>query len=408
MEKSFVIVDPSSIVIRQIGSSSPLLFVPWTRLLWTSGRSNSGKSICRLTSDNSERASGHREVAWQLDTSAPAAKLSVSMRVTTWTSKTPTLLGICLSVALVGCAVRHTNVQPLSSIAGFSFTFPPDSVVTVQSNPTDPALVCSDLHGFPKHSNNRGAFDNLLIAQNPQESFIVGQGEAGKLCTGGDGRCNTTATSLNSNDADDWRPYANAVSGRFPRLTLLGCNVGLETGATLVARVAEETRMTVAAPTGLVWCEGGSLLLDPQSRWIEAKPGEHPEPVHAPLYSVPPESEYSISIRGKLQPIPASTVHVDQFRYSFSALRTAAQAAQDEAARFAARIDFANPFVKKASLLALTTGRIQLTVALDGGGTIVKHYTLYADAVVGDLDDPGIFYPVDSRLHGELQALRQE
>lgn len=337
-----------------------------------------------------------------------AMNFSAAARGRIWRRTIPILLRFCLPIFLAGCSAKHPAVAPIRSFGGPAFVFPPHSAVTVQSHPTDTALSCPDLQGLPVHSDNQGAFANLFSSANPAESFIVGHGEPGKLCTGANGACNTTASSLNSDDVDDWRRYAHSLSGRFPRLTLLGCSVGVGKGAILVARLAQETQMTVAAPRGLVWCVSGSLLVDSSTEWVEAKPGEQPKPVPPPPYTVLPESQFLLSLRGEIQPISASSVHVDLFQYSDSALRLSPDPSQDVATLLATRIDFANPFKKNGTLLAVTTGRIQLSVTLPGDAIVVKHYALYADAVVGDLDDPVVFYHVDSRLHAELETLRGE
>jgi hypothetical protein len=212
---------------------------------------------------------------------------------------------------------------------------------------------------------------------------------------------------MNLPDVDDWKNNAHLIQGKFSRLTVLGCNVGqFQDGADFVSRLAQESHTTVRAPTGLVWCQGTSLTVEPETEWVEAKPGKRAKARSGRVHTVPELDTYRLSLDGELREVPVDSTRVVQFQYVGSAPYGSGDIHQDQAKSLAKLLDLAHPFKQTARPLAALTAKLQLSVAVKDKNVVVKHYNLYADAVLQDVDAKDLFYPVDTRLHERLQRLR--
>lgn len=315
-------------------------------------------------------------------------------------------LSIALLLLFAGCSSTPVNAPaPPGAAAASAPLIPAGVAVTVQDDVSDSTLTCAPLQGLPVHGDTENAFHNLTSASQTR-AFIVGYGSAGEICTGSAGQCTTVTTAMNPANAADWMNFAHNIQGKFSRLTVLACNVGqCEEGAAFINRLAEESKTRVKAPTSLVWCEGNSLTLDPDNQWIEARPGKPASPKCANQV-VPVLENYNLNIDGQWKQIHARSVRVVEFQYAGFPPYEGGKVEADQAHSLVQLIDFGHPFQKRARPLAAVTGRIQLSVAIEGSRPIVKSYLLYADAIVADVDSKDFFYRVDTRLHRKLQQLR--
>lgn len=314
---------------------------------------------------------------------------------------------VILVMLCSGCSAKHAS-SPSPVPADNSVSLITDgSITTVEDDSEDPTLNCSVLKGFAVHGDTPEAFNNLTNAGPSQTSaFMVGYGSPGELCTGRSSQCNSVATSMNLSDVDDWKDSAHLIRTKFSTLTLLGCNVGqYQDGADFISRFAEESKTTVRAPSGLVWCQNNSLTLEPQAQWVEAKPGQIAIPVSGPIHTVPLLTAYRLFIKGELRDVPVDATHITRFEYAGITPSGDGKMGQDAARSLAKLLDLGHPFTRTARPLARATARIEMSINLDGT-VILKRFILYADAALRDLDAKDLFYPVDTRLHAELQLLR--
>lgn len=315
---------------------------------------------------------------------------------------------LVLIILHCGCSARPPNSpSPVTAAAAVSL-IPNGAATTVEDDSTDSTLTCAALSAFPVHGDTQEAFQNLTGATTGQRrAFLVGYGSPGTLCTGRSSQCNSVTTAMNLPDVDDWKNNARLIQGKFSRLTVLGCNVGqFQDGADFVSRLAQESHTTVRAPTGLVWCQGTSLTVEPETEWVEAKPGKHAKARSGRVHTVPELDTYRLSLDGELREVPVDSTRVVQFQYVGSAPYGSGDIHQDQAKSLAKLLDLAHPFKQTARPLAALTAKLQLSVAVKGKNVVVKHYNLYADAVLQDVDAKDLFYPVDTRLHERLQRLR--
>jgi hypothetical protein len=285
---------------------------------------------------------------------------------------------------------------------------PPGARATTEKDAYDPFLNCTELKNLPKHSTTAEAFSNLASTGGTNEqAFIVGHGAPGEVCTGEGRFCNTTATSFNLYDVEDWNNYAKSILHKFSGLTLLGCDVGqFDEGAAFLAKLADITQTHVRAPTGPIWCSDGRVELDPTAEWLEANPGHRPPTVTGPIYKVPEELVYDLSIDGKMEEFLPDSVSVRRFRYVALPPASTYDSNKDQKPALARLIDFSHPFHHSGIPLAAVTGEITLSVHPRGHASVEKHFLLYADAMVRDADVEGLFYYVDSSLRPQLQQLR--
>jgi hypothetical protein len=327
-------------------------------------------------------------------------------------------LSIALLLLLGGCSSTHVNAPappgaaPAPAATPASAPLIPSGVaVTVEEDETDSTLTCAPLRGLPVHSDTETAFQNLNSASQ-RRAFIVGYGTQGRLCTGLGNLCPTVTTSVTALDASDWAGFANSIQGKFSRLTVLGCNVGLGVdGAALLTRLAEETKTRVRAPTALVWCQDDTLLLDPDNQWVEARPGRpararYPRHAVPALEAAPALENYNLFLNGQWKLVPAKSVHVVKFSYGGFPPYEGGVVETDEARSLLPLVDWGRPFKKHARPLAVVTGQIELSVAVEGSHPIAKTLILYADALVADPEAKDFYYRTDPRLHERLQKLR--
>ena len=310
-------------------------------------------------------------------------------------------------VLFCGCSSRHSTPATPAAAVTLSLT-PTGAAGTVEDDSTDPTLACSDLRAFPVHGDTSEAFSNLTTAPTDQtRALLVGYGAPGTICTGRSSQCNTVTTAMDLPDVDDWMDSAHLIQGKFSKLTVLACNVGESPeGPDFVSRLANETKTPVRAPTGLVWCLGDSLTVEPGTQWVEARPGRHARAMPGPVHIVPILNTYTLYLNGELKDVPASAVRTVQFQYIGFPPYGSGKADPDQAKPFVQLLDLAHPFKKSARPLAAVTARIQFSVSIAGSQPIVKNYNLYADAVLRDTETKDLFYPVDSRFHERLQNFR--
>jgi hypothetical protein len=330
-------------------------------------------------------------------------------------------LSIALFLLLGGCSSTHVNAPappaaalalvPASAPAAAPASGPliPRGVaVTVEEDKpdeTDSTLSCAALQGLANHGDTKTAFQNLNSASQTR-AYIVGYGSDGSLCTGDGNDCQVVNTTMTPFDADDWAGFANSIQGKFSRLTVLGCNVGRgDQGAAFVTRLAEETKTRVRAPTALVWCQDDTLGLDPDNQWVEARPGK-PARARTLRQTVPTLENYNLFLDGQWKKVPVNSVQIVKFSYSGFAPYKGGVVEPDEARSFLPLVDWGHPFNKHARPLAAVTGRIQLSVTVEGSHPVAKTLILYADSLVVDPEAKDFYYRTDSRLHEKLQKLR--
>jgi hypothetical protein len=315
-------------------------------------------------------------------------------------------LSIALLLVFAGCSSTHVNAPaPPGAAAARAPLIPAGVAVTVQDDASDSTLTCAPLQGLPVHGDSENAFRNLTSASQTRAS-VVGYGSPGKLCTGRAGQCATVTTAMNIFDVNDWSSFAQSIQGKFSRLTVLACNVGqCDDGAAFITRLAEETKTRVRAPTGLVWCQDDTLTLDPDNEWIEARPGR-PAKAKCPPHVVPVLENYNLFLNGQWKEVPVRSIRVLEFTYDGFPPYEGGVAETEQARSLLPLVDLGHPFRKRAKPLAAVTGRIQLSVSVEGSHPIVKNLILYADALVADAEAKDFYYRVDNRLHQQLQRLR--
>ena len=290
------------------------------------------------------------------------------------------------SILIFCCTPKLAAQTSTDYVVNKQFVLPPGFKATVEYDESDGFLNCKELLDFPRHSNNTSAFQNLNGDPNPAgEAFIIGHGTTAGICTGDGPFCDTTDTSLNVNDGIFWKPPARSLVGKFSRLTIFGCSVGrYQEGADFVAAMAEATQMTVRAPTGTVWCAESHLSLGSDVDWIEAKPGEKPERKDGPLYTVEEGAQYQLSIHGKLTKVKPQAVRITKFHCNVLPPGLSGDASASAAQDLGKLIDFANPSESKGTPLAAVTGKIELSLSLQGEAQVQKGLS-----VVCGFDRPG-------------------
>lgn len=338
-------------------------------------------------------------------------------------------LSIALFLLWGGCSSTHVNAPapPRASFAPAPASAPaapaPGSLIPRHAAVTveeyDPAgtngnpspLDCAALNRLPHHGDTDHAFQNLN-GSSRLSAVIVGEGTVGQLCTGDGQLCQSGATAMSASDAADWVSFANSIQGkRFTRLTVIGCLVGAcEEGAEFVSRLAEETKTPVRATTGLVWCVNDTLKLDPDqphgTYWIEVQPGESAQVEFCPPPLLPVTANYNLFIDGGWKLVPAHAVHVSKFSYEGFPPYKGGVVEAEEARSLLRFIGWGHPFKRHGRPLAAITGRIQLSVVLEGSHLVAKTLILYADSLVADPEAKDFYYRVDIRLHQRLRKLR--
>ena len=227
-------------------------------------------------------------------------------------------LEIVFLLPLCGCSPKPAK-PPVTVVTGVpTDLLTPGPAATVEDDSSDNTLNCGSLKSLPVHGDTSEAFHNLSgTAASEPRALIVGYGSPGTLCTGRASQCNSVDTSMNLFDVDDWKDSAQLIQGKFSKLTVLACNVGqFQDGADFISRLATETKTTVRAPTGLVWCQDNSLTVEPQTEWTEVEPGQQAKPIEGPVYTVPPLTAYRLTIDGELKEVPVNATRITQFQYA--------------------------------------------------------------------------------------------
>lgn len=297
--------------------------------------------------------------------------------------------------------------MPLRAQAPPPVIFPPGAAITVETDQLDPTLSCKQLRNLPFHTNNQAAFQNLETAPSSSttESFIVGHGEPGGLCTGDGRACYTAEKSINLYDDPFWGQYADTIKRRFTLLSLLGCNVGrFDDGVAFLKKMATVTQMPVRAPNGMVWCINDEVVLDPDVTWVEVKPDGPLAPNSGVIYTVPLRTAYLLSIDGEHKTVPVGSVEILEFQYFGLPAQRSFLADPFEAVQLLNLVDFGSPLPHEGRPLAAITGKFRLSILQDGGRRVEKRYFLYADSLVQEVDSSEpIFYKADTRIHQKLQ-----
>jgi len=272
------------------------------------------------------------------------------------------------------------------------------------------ALVCMDsvLKADFRHDYNETAFQNLAKQPNQTNiAVIAGHGKPGEICTGEGDHCNSFSTVMSKFTKPNWATSAQGVRHQFKALRLLGCDIGADQiGADFLFEVAKEVNIPVAAPTYLVWCGGGKVYLDPLAKWQIATPDHKPDPIYSPKFSIQESKLFLLRTNGKMTPITSGNFRVIAFHYSpeklESNLRSLDLATAEELVRL---VDFEHPIEFDAVPLAVATGYFTLELQVDGEKR-ARHFKLYNDELVQDLDNKRVYYRVDSALREHLASAR--
>src|SRR5581483_2782849 len=272
------------------------------------------------------------------------------------------------------------------------------------------ALVCMESVLKPdfRHGYNETAFQNLAKQPNQNSiAVIAGHGKPGAICTGEGDHCNSFTTVMSKFTQPHWATSAQGVRHQFKALRLLGCDIGADQiGADFLFEMAKELNIPVTAPTYLVWCGSGKVYLDPLAKWLIATPDHKPDPIASPTVSIQGSRFLQLRTNGKMTLFTSGNFRVIAFQYSLEKLesnfRSLNLTTAEELVRF---VDFEHPIESDAVPLAVATGYFTLQLRADGENRN-RHFKLYNDELVQDLDTKGVYYRVDSRLKEHLASAR--
>jgi len=300
------------------------------------------------------------------------------------------------------------NAYPQATAAGAY-----GSPMTLETGADNGFLQCVSevLRPDYRHSATPEAFENLL--RQPDSSaiaVIAGHGEPGLICTGTGDSCNEN-TDVDSSNENNWKGSARSLQGKFRNLLLLGCNIGAEQkGADLLYMMAQDTQMRVVASTGLIWCDRATSSVYPQSgaRWQSAGPASKPSPLPRPVYTIAAAKAnaiWSFKVSGEFRSVSPDAITVTAFQFIGTGRRGEFRDLDRTRALSLLRlIDLAHPFVTSAIPGGVITAKFAIEFAV-GGRTVEKHFVIYNDEIVNDLDDRQVFYRTDTRLSERLHDL---
>lgn len=228
---------------------------------------------------------------------------------------------------------------------------------------------------------------------------FVGHGDTGLITTGEGAAGNDPDKHIGIDNEDLWRPYLSQLRDKVASLTLWGCHTGLgNAGADLLFAVAQVVNAPVAAPTGLITCDNGDLILEPGTKMQVATPIRRP----APLTIADPMlvSLDGVRTAGRGDSSIARPAGSDAcITFALPGTDPSSQAGHvtlpaEVTADLLRLVRFDHPVELRMMPLAKVTGRLSIQAGAQGQGA--RNFTLLNDRLLSDDQNPRRFYPVSS------------
>jgi hypothetical protein len=252
--------------------------------------------------------------------------------------------------------------------------------------------------GALNHGSTAEAVQNLLrcAGGDIQRANLVGHGmEAGIITGTGLPPCaddlQRCMTLFNTNK---WLPFISLLRDRVSNLTLWSCDTGAgDDGADFLTLLATRINAPVAAPTGIIFCEGGRITLIPPATWQIARPGMRPPTIPLPAAPLPINidaisSAFFMQEEG-VKEVPLDDLVSAQLEVFGSKADGIRDLTQREAADLLRLVDFLHPLKMRGSIAAIHT--CKLTVAYSNMPK-PKVLNIYNDRILRDGDQPEAYY----------------
>jgi hypothetical protein len=286
-----------------------------------------------------------------------------------------------------------------------------DALMTASAGPDNGFNDCcaSKYSGASRHTSTRQAIDNLVgslgllskvdvTTAGKRLPWIGGHGSAGFMTTGAgqNGTQNGDNTIGTWNEGNWGSEFDKLRSRNFPVLTLLSCDTGAgDDGADLLLAIANRIGKTVRARTGLTSCGGDGITFENGSTWQVANPGQRPNPIPEPAllfdFSV---SAMKLQISGAFEEVSLDSVSKVSISRPYTFLRQDVSQSfeldKKESQAILRLINFSDPFNPGGMPAAMVTAKID--IFFDGKEDSPRHFDVYNNRLLHDLDSPNVFY----------------
>jgi len=198
--------------------------------------------------------------------------------------------------------------------------------------------------------------------------------------------------------ADDnyavWEPLAAKIKGKYPLLTLLGCEVGQGNhGAEFLYDMAKTTQSHVRAPDSIIYCGPNGIFFDKGGKWVEATPQSKPSPQVPEPFVVKEAKTLQFRVDGLMVTLKPEDVQFVEFLHrsyrqkEFTTLKGFGLAILQS-------VGFGEPFLTEGRPAAIVTGSFRLRLRVPGK-SVDRQFVLYNDVLVEDLEEQDVFYRVN-------------
>jgi hypothetical protein len=286
-----------------------------------------------------------------------------------------------------------------------------DALMTASSGPDNGFLNCcaSKYSGALRHANTHQAIDNLAgslgllgkvdMTAGKRLPWIGGHGSAGFMTTGsGQNGTQDGSNTIGTWNEGSWGPEFDQLKSRnFPILTLLSCDTGAgDDGADLLLAIANRIGKPVRARTGLTTCGDNGITFQNGSTWQVANPGQRPNPIPEPTllfdFSV---NVMKLEISGVFEEVPLESVSRISITRPYKFLRQSLSESsvnldKKDSQAILRLINFSEPFNPGGMPAAMVTAKI--AVFFDGKEDSPRHFDVYNNRLLHDLDCPKVFY----------------
>lgn len=285
-----------------------------------------------------------------------------------------------------------------------------NAIMTASSGPDNNANNCmaSKYPGALRHGSTQEAISNLvgtlgLLSQADMTAgkrlpWIAGHGGPGFLTTGAGQNGNQTGlNTMGTWNELDWGPEFDRLRDRnYPILSILSCDTGAgDDGADLLLAIANRTGKPVRARTGLTSC-GDAITFENGSVWQVANPGQRPNPIPEPalLFDLS-VNIMKLQVSDTFEEVPLESVSkisiTRQYRFLRESLSESSVDIDGKDSQSLLRlVNFSEPFSLGGMPSAMVTAKID--IFLDGKEDSLRHFDVYNNRLLHDLDYPNVFY----------------
>lgn len=290
--------------------------------------------------------------------------------------------------------------------------------VSVDSSTGDNGALACDRLAYPGHGDHADVHELGQVFSNwpqvggkPKVGIIAGHGNEGVMSVGG-GQNLEPNKYLSSFNKNEWVPHLQPWRGRIRALSFGGCHVGAGSmGARFLHEVARVVGCYVTAPTGFVYCSGGTISYEPGTRWQVACGASAPDPIDAPsIHYVARGWSMMITLHSQAGWVNVPLDHVQAIAVYRPAANMGKQAmpivtlSTAESQGLAAEVLFDAP-AQQGVVSGLRSAVVTLT--WDGGtaGILTRDFHVYNERLLQDNDYRDTYYYATSAFTDRLREI---